>query len=519
MSTSLLPRWSIASRLHLSAALGILVLLMLGLWASWEQYNYSYAKRRQALQDSVTTASGVLAMAQGLEAAGTLPKAQAQALAVSTLRALRSGSGDYFFIITQDLNVVLQPVKPELEGKPSTAKMADGKLLAAALADAAKATSDGYLEYRYPKIGSTEPEDKVSYVKAFAPWGWIIGNGVYLDDLRAEQMRQLQRLAAVGGVLALLAWLLTRGISRSITSGIRQAVAAAESFAEGDLRISGQRSGQGELGRLMDSLQHMAVRLSQMVAHVQASAQGVESTASRIAGGSQELSERTEKAVTGLQETMVAVSHMNDSVGRSADASARASTLAGSASEAASRGGVVVSQVVDTMDEINASSKKIADIIGVIDGIAFQTNILALNAAVEAARAGEQGRGFAVVATEVRNLAQRSAQAAKEIKMLISASVEKVESGTQLVRNAGSTIGELVASVRQVNDIMSSMQQQATEQSQGIGELSQSVSHLDGATAQNAKLAEQSTSSAMDLKQQAQGLLESVKLFKLAEPT
>ena len=257
-------------------------------------------------------------------------------------------------------------------------------------------------------------------------------------------------------------------------------------------------------------------RIQQTLQQVRSSAGSVNVAAEEIATGNHDLSSRTEQAASNLQETASAMEQLTATVRNSADSAAQANQLAASAAEVAQRGGSVVSQVVSTMDEINASSKKISDIIGVIDGIAFQTNILALNAAVEAARAGEQGRGFAVVASEVRSLAQRSAEAAREIKSLIGASVDKVETGSRLVSDAGATMSEIVASVQRVSEVIGEISTASSEQSNGIGQVNTAVTQLDQMTQQNAALVEQSTAAAESLRQQAQRLSEALAGFRLA---
>ncbi len=262
------------------------------------------------------------------------------------------------------------------------------------------------------------------------------------------------------------------------------------------------------------SLKAALARMDSAVSAVRASTNSIETACSEIATGNQDLSQRTEQTASNLQRTASSMEELTSNVRQSAEAARQANQLAATAAEVAARGGEVVGQVVVTMDEINHSSKKINDIIGVIDGIAFQTNILALNAAVEAARAGEQGRGFAVVASEVRSLAGRSAEAAKEIKALIGASVEKVASGSRLVQDAGSTMDEIVGSVRRVSDIIGEITAASTEQSSGIGEVNSAINVLDQMTQQNAALVEQSAAAAESLKDQAQRLVGAVEVFR-----
>ncbi|WP_280925522.1 methyl-accepting chemotaxis protein [Caldimonas aquatica] len=337
---------------------------------------------------------------------------------------------------------------------------------------------------------------------------------------KAEFKAQRETTIALAGGWAALVFVLLIGgtafLVRSLRGGLQQAVEAARHMAGGDLSRPVPPGGRDEVGEMLRALAALQASLQQIVSEVKTSTDSITTASTEIASGNQDLSSRTEQAASNLQQTASSMEQLTGTVKQSADAAAQANQLACSASEVATRGGQVVSQVVATMDEINAASKKIADIIGVIDGIAFQTNILALNAAVEAARAGEQGRGFAVVAGEVRNLAQRSAQAAKEIKTLIGASVEKVESGAELVQDAGSTMSEIVASVQRVTDIIGEISAAAAEQNQGIGQINTAVNQLDQMTQQNAALVEESAAAAESLKEQAHRLAEVVAAFKLA---
>ena len=318
-------------------------------------------------------------------------------------------------------------------------------------------------------------------------------------------------LAGAMVIGALLGWRTTR----SITMPVARAVKVAERIAEGDLTSTVEISSHDEIGRLLQAIHGMQDRLRALVGDIRSSADSIQTASTEVAVGNQDLSQRTEQTASSLQQAASSMTQLTSTVNQSAEAASQANQMASSASVVAVRGGEVVAQVVSTMNEINTSSRKIADIIGVIDGIAFQTNILALNAAVEAARAGEQGRGFAVVAGEVRSLAQRSAEAAKEIKGLIGNSVEKVEAGSRLVSDAGSTMNEIVASVQRVSGIISEITAAAAEQSSGIGQVSGSVGQLDQMTQQNAALVEQSAAAAESLKGQAARLAELVSVFRL----
>ena len=316
-------------------------------------------------------------------------------------------------------------------------------------------------------------------------------------------------VAVVLGVLVALK------VTRSIMKPLAEAQAQARRIAAGDLTQDVSVQGQDEAARTLHSLQQMTEALRRIVGEVRASAESIQTASNEVAAGNSDLSQRTEQAAANLQQTAGVMGQLTGNVQQSAESASTANQLASAAAAVARRGGEVVGQVIATMDEIHASSQKIADIIGVIDGIAFQTNILALNAAVEAARAGEQGRGFAVVAGEVRSLAQRSATAAHEIKDLIGSSVERVDAGSRLVRDAGTTMSEIVSSAQQVCDTIGEITAAVIEQSNSIGQVHGTVHQLDQMTQQNAAMVEQSAAAADSLKGQAGRLAAAVASFKL----
>ena len=320
---------------------------------------------------------------------------------------------------------------------------------------------------------------------------------------------------ALTGVALVVAVLLALWIIRSITRPINEAVEVSRAVAAGDLTMHINAEGKNETAQLLAALKDMQANLARVVGGVRQNAEGVATASAQIAQGNQDLSSRTEEQASALEETAASMEELSSTVKQNADNAKQANQLAMSASTVAIKGGEVVSQVVTTMKGINDSSKKIADIISVIDGIAFQTNILALNAAVEAARAGEQGRGFAVVASEVRSLAGRSADAAKEIKGLITASVERVEQGTALVDQAGNTMAEVVSAIKRVTDIMGEISAASAEQSAGVAQVGEAITQMDQATQQNAALVEESAAAAESLKGQAQQLVGAVAVFKL----
>ncbi len=333
----------------------------------------------------------------------------------------------------------------------------------------------------------------------------------------AESVASTSQIALGSGaaVSVVLGMLLAGLATRSITRPLQQAAGSAEAIADGDLSRAIQVEGKDEAARLLQALSQMRNNLARIVGNVRQNADGVATASAEIATGNSDLSMRTEQQASALQETAASMEELSSTVKQNADNARQANQLAQSASTVAIKGGEVVAEVVETMRGINDSSKKISDIISVIDGIAFQTNILALNAAVEAARAGEQGRGFAVVASEVRSLASRSAEAAKEIKNLINDSVNRVEQGNALVDQAGVTMSEVVASIRRVTDIMGEISAASTEQSQGVAQVGEAITLMDQATQQNAALVEESAAAAASLKTQAQQMVEAVSVFKL----
>ena len=357
--------------------------------------------------------------------------------------------------------------------------------------------------------------------------GYLASQQAYVDLQRersaavraesgAERLRSVWLVMGVMAVIVAGLVVSTMLLVRAICRPMNQLAEVARRIGDGDLDVAVDRSRSDEIGALQGALATMQDALRNIVGQVRQSAESIQVASGEVASGNTDLSQRTEQTASDLQQTAGSIQQLTANVRQSADAAAQANQLAASAQSVAQRGGDVVSQVVSTMDEINASSKRIADIIGTIDGIAFQTNILALNAAVEAARAGEQGRGFAVVASEVRSLAQRSAEAAREIKVLIGTSVDKVETGARLVQDAGSTMGEIVASVQRVTDVIGEITAASAEQSQGIAQVNGAIANLDQMTQQNAALVEQSAAAAESLKDQAVRLTESMQVFRLS---
>ncbi|MGE0349031.1 Cache 3/Cache 2 fusion domain-containing protein [Hydrogenophaga sp.] len=378
-----------------------------------------------------------------------------------------------------------------------------------------RASPGAFVRHAVPLRSDAIPNPWVVKREAQAGGWWVVAE-VSDTEAMASYWRTIYALWALlaGATLALGVGLFLL-VRRNVSQPLAQLTSAVTAVAQGDLSQAFQSSRKDEIGRLVREVETMRQRFLAMMRELRSATDSINTASVEIASGNQDLSARTEQAASNLQETAASMEQLTSTVRQSADAARQANQLAASAAEIAVRGGEVVGQVVTTMDEINHSSKKISDIIGVIDGIAFQTNILALNAAVEAARAGEQGRGFAVVAGEVRNLAQRSAQAAKEIKGLIGASVDKVETGSRLVADAGQTMSEIVGSVQRVSDIIGEITAAAGEQSDGIGQVNVAVTQLDQMTQQNAALVEESAAAAESLKDQAVRLDQVVRVFRV----
>ena len=365
-------------------------------------------------------------------------------------------------------------------------------------------------------------ESRQNYVAAMALLDKLVElNGAGAEQSKAASERSysvaLTTLFVTAALAIAVAVVAALWLIRSITGPLARAVHAADLVAAGDLTVQIQADSQDETGKLLQSLDKMQQALVRTVSTVRQNAESVASASAQIASGNHDLSARTESQASALEETAASMEELGSTVRQNADNARQANQLAVSASTVAVQGGEVVSQVVETMKGITTASNKIADIIGVIDGIAFQTNILALNAAVEAARAGEQGRGFAVVASEVRSLAGRSAEAAKEIKSLIGASVERVEQGNVQAERAGQTMTEVVNAIRRVTDIMGEISAASSEQSAGVSQVGEAVTQMDQATQQNAALMEQMAAAAGSLSGQARELVEAVAVFKLAQ--
>jgi len=440
---------------------------------------------------------------------------------VAALRArikkMKVGDTGYYFVLdatpgkTQG-DLIVHPVK---EGKNILASRdADGHEFIKEMME----KKEGLVTYPWQNAesGETSPRTKVAAFKLYKDWNWLIAGGTYEDEITKEATRLRNRYIGIGlAALAIFAAILHTVMKRTVTRPLEQARDAAVRIAQGDLTVRMPVDRSDEIGLLAEAMNSISSGLSSVVGQVRAGAEHIANASGEISSGNLDLCTRTEQQAANLASTANSMQDLTETVRRNAGDAQEANQLAVNTSMVAQEGGRMVREVITTMDTIKASSGKIGDIIGVIDGIAFQTNILALNAAVEAARAGEQGRGFAVVATEVRNLAQRSAAAAKEIKDLIVASTSEVDAGSRIVQEAGVTMTEVLASAEKVTTIMSRISTANAAQSTGIEQINRSIGDMDQVTQQNAALVEEASAAAQAMQEQADQLARAVRLFKL----
>ncbi|MDN7501448.1 methyl-accepting chemotaxis protein [Burkholderia orbicola] len=502
--------------LVVAALLGIVLLAALSLHTLRDALIDS---RREEIVILLTKAEHLVDSYRAMQTSGTLTQEQAQQQAKAALAALNANSKSYFWVTTSDgVNLVHPNAKfigTRAKGNRTTSGMTDSEAYRAGMAQAHFALVDVLIK-RSP---DADLEPKLQGVVAIPDWDWWIGTGFFYDDINAA----FTRLATVLGVvtlviaaaLAAIAWGVLRSVRRTLGGEPAQAAQIAARIAAGELDVQFDTA-HAAPGSLLVALGDMKARLTDTIAEIQTTTHSIATGTGEIAQGNLDLSQRTEQQAASLQETAASMEQMTSTVKQNADNARKANALVTQAKDATELGGAAVQAVVETMRQISDGSVRIADITVVIESIAFQTNILALNAAVEAARAGEEGRGFAVVASEVRSLAQRSAAAAKDIKGLIDASVERAGSGSRLVETAGERMTEIVRSIDRVADIMGEISAASVEQSTGIEQIGLAVAQMDEVTQQNAALVEQAAAAASSLDEQAARLRAAVSVFRLA---
>ena len=492
-------------------ALGIMCIgvLAIGLWGALHARDTTLDDRKEELKNIIAAAAGVADHNTALAAAGKLPVADAQKAALDNLRAMHyAGSGGYLIVLDAHGMIVMHGARAELEGHRV---FKEG-------ADLAQRENSGFLNLEYPKPVTNTMAPKINYVQLYRPWGWTLMTGVFVDDI--DKLFYLTLAEYLGAAILLCALVsgvmlvIIRSIRRQLGGEPRYAADVVTRIAAGDLTMPVIVS-RNDTGSLLHAMKGMQASLAHIIGSVHHGSEAIAASSKEIAAGNLDLSARTEEQAASLEQTAATMAELTGTVRQNTDNARQASLLASNASGVADKGSQVVKRMVGTMNSIASSSGRIAEITALIEGIAFQTNILALNAAVEAARAGEQGRGFAVVAAEVRNLAQRSSAAAKEIKELIEASVSEIRTGSSEAEEVGHTTSEVRLAIKRVADIIGEIAAASEEQGRGIEQVNQAVGQIDEVTQQNAALVEQAAAAAQSLEEQAMKLNHTVSLFKV----
>ncbi|WP_240655918.1 methyl-accepting chemotaxis protein [Paraburkholderia phosphatilytica] len=515
------------NRLTLGKKLGLALLVMwvglllFGGFAAMQLRETMLAGREAAIRNIVEAGVNVAAQFQQMAERHEISEDEAKHRAMAQLAAMRYPGNGYLFIMNASTVVIMHPVLPDLVNKDqSNYHDVNGKYLFVEMLKEARAHGSGFVDYMARLPGKSTEVPKISYVKRFEPWDWYVASGVYINDIdaafRVRLAGYLLTILALGSISSFVLFVIIRNVKRSLGGEPVYAATVAEWIADGDLtREVDVRD--GDRSSMVFAMQRMQHRLAETMQRIHGGSETISDAARQIAAGNLDLSSRTEEQASSLGETAASMEQLTATVRQNADNARQANQMAVDTSRIAGEGGEAVQQVVTTMQNIAASSARVVDIISVIEGIAFQTNILALNAAVEAARAGEQGRGFAVVASEVRNLARRSSDAAKEIKALIEESVSSVEDGKTLVVSAGSKMQSLVSSVKRVSDIIGEITSASEEQSRGIEQINIAIAQMDQTTQQNAAMVEQAAGAAQSMQEQARLLTDVVGTFRVRD--
>jgi methyl-accepting chemotaxis protein len=472
-------------------------------------------QKKLATRHVVETAIGVIEHYESAAKSGAIDLELAKQEALTKLRGMRYEGEAYFWVNDMHPTLIMHPKEPELEGKDmSDFKDSNGKRLFVEFVNTVKQSKSGFVNYMRPSHDSDKQIDKMSYVQGFEPWGWILGSGFDLDDVDKEFGSKASQTAIMVLVMLLTLIAVSSYVIRWITSALSFAVNVADTVASGDLTKQIDVKSDDEIGNMLQALKTMNEKLLTIVNDVRYSSDSISSTVKQVSASNNDLSQRTQSQACSLEETASAMHEMTSAVVANANSASKAFQLATGANSQAEIGSDIVSKANSAMSDINNSSKRISDIISMINEIAFQTNLLALNAAVEAARAGEHGRGFAVVANEIRDLARRSSSAAKEIKELISDSVEKIQLGSCLVNESGQALTEIVESAKKVTDILENIAATSQEQSVGIEQINKAIIQMEELTQQNAALVEEAAATSLSMERSADHMIEVVNFFK-----
>ncbi|WP_081077041.1 methyl-accepting chemotaxis protein [Burkholderia pseudomultivorans] len=515
---------SFKQRLGLPLVLSLFCLMLLSVTDAYRNRDVRLEERKSDLVHATQIALATIEFYAKRADAGELSAEQAQKQAMDVIRGMRygeAGSG-YFSIVNSKGVVLMYPFDASIQNKPLSELNPKAAAIVQQQIDLAARTGSGFQRFDYPKetSGVTTDAPRIAYVDTYRPWDWVINTSLFVDDIdsafQANLLQSLGILALIALVLSGIVVALNRGIARTIGGEPGDAVEIAGRIAANDFTAA-IATAPDDRGSLLYSMKRMQANLSGAINGIKASADSIASAAAQISAGDLDLSRRTEMQAASLQETAASMAELSSRVGQNTDNVRQASQVAVQAVQSAERCNGVVSQVVEAMGSIDASSGRIAEIVGIIESIAFQTNILALNAAVEAARAGEQGRGFAVVASEVRSLAQRSSSASKEIRDLIHESVGRVRGGVELVNAAGTSMAEIVQAISRVTALMEEIAAASVEQGHGIDQVNQAVSEMDRATQHNAAYVEEVAAAAQSLDDQSKQLVAMISNFVVHE--
>ncbi len=513
-------RRSMAAKI-ITLALGAAAIMALTyLWVIPRFSNSIHEEKRLKTRHLVETAASIINYYVEMAKKGDMPLYLAQQRAKDVIGSLRYEQKDYFFVLDYEAKTLVHPFSKELVGKDSSSVTdAAGKPIFTDMAKIGQTQGQGFVDYLWQKPGEQSASPKISYVKAIPQWRWIVGTGIYVDDVDKQIQNLSLIIIGVVVVIFIATVLASVLVARSMTKPLRKTVELITDIAQGqgDLTARIRVSAKDEIADLANGFNKFVEKLNEIIVQVLQSADIVQQSTMEISQGNQDLSERVQQQASAIEETASAMEEMTSAVRQEAAHAKEANRMAQQTAQVAQKGGEVVQSTIAAMGAVTESSKKINEIITVVNEIAFQTNLLALNAAVEAARAGEAGRGFAVVAGEVRNLAGRSAKAAKEIQSLITDSVEKVAQGNRLVGESGSLLSEIINNVQSVADISSEIDSSIQEQAIGIEQVSKAISQMDEVVQQNAALVEEAASASEEMATAAASLRHQMAGFKVTQ--